>query len=405
VTFRDQRTAMIALNTRCTADADEFVMSVPPQPSDIIYDDLKTNVLEKAVLQCVGAACILLLFWSYLPFVVILSSMTNLNALERHFDIVRHFIQTYPGCHAMLDGVLSTLALVIFMSFLPTALMLIFHKFYKLKAQAWGQLKLQKWYFGFLAVYILMITAIGSSIVGRIKRIYDHPAAAFTILADAMPTATNFYLEYMLVQWVTHGMNLTRYIQALKYFSLKHVLSEDRAIELAEPEDQDFYGIGARSARGALDLVIAIVFSSLCPLILLITVLNFVITRVAYSYLMVFAETRKHDLGGPFYVQQLWHVQFGVLLYTILMTGVCIRRANHWGPVWIAFTAVLFVVFCMRRFKHSFQWEDLPFADVCTEEAIEGAEGRLRPYRAQKHRLEYKQPELDEDFWTTAGEA
>merc|ERR1719195_7466 len=120
-------------------------------------------------------------------------------------------------------------------------------------------------------------------------------------------------------------MNITWYVQAIKYFSLQPMLGEDRAVELMEPEDQEFYGIGARSSRNALDIAIGIVFCSLCPVITIFTGINFFIKHVVYGYLLVFAETRKPDLGGPFYVKTMWHMQIGLLLYTLLMTGIMIR--------------------------------------------------------------------------------
>jgi len=290
------------------------------------------------------------------------------------------------------------------MSLLPTMLMMIFHRFYSLKAHAWAQLKLQRWYFGFMAVYILLITAVGSSLLAGLQRIYDHPPVVFGILASALPTATNFFLEFMLVQWVSHGVNLTRFMQAAKFLGLRPLLGTRRAAELAEPEDQDYYGIGGRSARSALDLVIALVFCGLNPLITAVTLVNFVISRLTYGYLTVFAETRKPDLGGPFFVQQMWHVQFGLLLYAVLMSSIFYRRAGSWGPFLLSLSAVACLVLCIARFSRAFSWERLPFCDVCSDEAVAKAEERMQSYRAQgPERPSYHQPELYGKPWVVSG--
>mmetsp|Transcript_135474 Transcript_135474/g.420884 ORF Transcript_135474/g.420884 Transcript_135474/m.420884 type:complete len:770 (+) Transcript_135474:42-2351(+) len=416
VTFKSQREALMALHTRCSADEDEFRMSIPPQPSDIIYEDLQAPKFRRKLWEFLGTSCIFLLFWFFLPLVMLISGFTKLEALEAHSDTLRDFIDNHPGLHAQIDGVLSTLALVLMMSFLPTLLMLIFGQFYSLKANGWAQLKLQRYYFAFLVAFVLLATAIGSSLLARAISIYRRPKTIFIALAEALPSATNFYANYLLVQCMQSGIELTRYVQFAKYFSFKAILGERRAIELTEPEDQDYYGIGARSARMALDLCIGLVFCSLAPPLALVAAADFFMGRLAYGYLMVFAETPKVDLGGPHFVQQLWHTQFGLLLYVVLMSSVLFRRADHWGPAAIAASAIPYVAYSMWRFDHGFLWDNLPMLDICDEAAMKQVEGKMEEYRAHTDGVTpYMQPELLEDgvdassgrpvSWTTPREA
>mmetsp|Transcript_26940 Transcript_26940/g.77301 ORF Transcript_26940/g.77301 Transcript_26940/m.77301 type:complete len:764 (+) Transcript_26940:48-2339(+) len=400
VTFVSQREALIALHTRFTADAEEFVMSIPPQPSDIIYEDLMVPKFQRKIWDVLGGVCIFLLFWFFLPLVMLISSFTNLKVLEAQIPMIHDTLEAVPGLRVMIDGVLSTLALVLMMGFLPTFLMLIFDSFFSLKAYAWAQLKLQRYYFAFLVTFVLLTTAIGNSIYPRAVEIYQNPPRLLGILADALPSATNFYLDYMLVQVMLHGVNLTRYVQLMKWWSFKLVLGPKRACELAEPEDQDYYGIGARSARWALDLVIALVFCTLCPLITFVTMANFAVGRGAYGYLMVFAETRKADLGGPFFVQQLYQVQFGLGFYSLLMIGIFLRRAQHWGPALISFGAMIYVIYSTWRFSQCFLWENLPMMDIVDERAMEECNRKMATYRSRSEGISpYVQPELLEDNW------
>jgi len=183
------------------------------------------------------------------------------------------------------------------------------------------------------------------------------------------------------------------------------LFDEARAKTLAEPEDQDYYGIGARSARSALDLVIGIVFCNLSPVLTMLTAANFALGRLTYGYLLVFAETRKPDLGGPFFVQQLWQVQFGVMLYAVLMLSILLRRADHWGPPAIALGTIPYVIYCVRRFGLAFIWRDLPMMDICDADAMEASNERMDQYRASSDgRPPYMQPELIEDTWKSPEE-
>merc|ERR1719428_1357244 len=121
---------------------------------------------------------------------------------------------------------------------LPTFLMIIFRMFYTLKADRWGQIQLQEYYFWFLVVFVLLITAIGTNLQATLAKLAQSPFEAFKMLSAAMPVTTHFYLNYCMFQPVTHSMNLTRYIQLLKYWGFKRIYDEETARQMAEPEDQ-----------------------------------------------------------------------------------------------------------------------------------------------------------------------
>lgn len=399
VTFLSMRDALTALNTRCSADLDEFLISLPPQPNDVIYEDLMRPAFVRRIRTMIGALCLMVLFVGFMPIVMVISGFTNLESLQENSDIVRGFLSRHPWLYAPLEGFLATIALVLMMSFLPTLLMIIFTNFYTIKAHAWAQQKVHRYYFCFLITFVLLLTAVGHSIVSKFVMLYHEPQKLAGVLADALPEATHFYLDFMLVQIMQLGLALTRYVQLIK-FKIYHVLvGRQRAIEMCEPEDQDFYGIGARSAREALDLVIAIVFSSLCPLIALVTSVRFCFARLVYGYLLVFAEQKKADLGGPFFVELLWQVQCGLVIYICLMCGVLLRRAGRTGPLLIILPALPYVLMCMWRFNTAFIWKNLPMIDVCDEEASAGFQEKKARRRADcitSVGPPYMQPELQD---------
>merc|ERR1712007_345162 len=103
--------------------------------------------------------------------------------------------------------------------------------------------------------------------------------------------------------------------------------TEEQAKDMAEPEGQDYYGLGSRSARWCITFCIAIVFGTMSPPVSLLGLITFAWLRLIYGYLLVFAETRKPDLGGYFWVSQLRHIFVGLYIYLSVMVGVfiCLR--------------------------------------------------------------------------------
>merc|ERR1719262_98856 len=119
---------------------------------------------------------------------------------------------------------------------------------------------------------------------------------------------------------MSHCMNLMRYVPLGKFIGLTKLYDQEEAREMSEPEDQDYYGMGSRSARFTINMVIAIVYGTLCPPMNVLCWMNFFICRLVYGYLIPFAETKKPDLGGVFWVDALQHLYVGNIIYCIVMT-------------------------------------------------------------------------------------
>jgi len=271
---------------------------------------------------------------------------------------------------------------------LPTFLLLIFLYFFSLKADSFAQHRLQIWYFWFQVFFVILVTAIGTSLLTFISTLAQDPFAIFRMLANQLPWATHFYMNYLVLQIGTHSMNFMRYVVFFKYLGFCQVWTPDDARKMAEPEDQDYYGLGGRIARWAINMLIGIIFGTLSPLCALLAFINFAVCRLLYGYMIVFAETPKADLGGVFWVSKLGHVWCGCIIYAVLMVGVLSFRAPTWGPTAVCIPAFLLTVWWRHSFHQTFHWETLPFKEVIGEHAHHFAK------KSGSHA--YEQPELIE---------
>jgi len=393
VTFNTERDAKIAMGMKVRADEEIFQMSRAPDPADVQYNDLYASSTQMC--EACGYGLILALFFGFTPIVLAISSIVNLTALREMLPFVDKLVVAIPMSEKLLEGVLASAALTLFMSFLPTFLNLIFVNFFQLKAGRWAQHRLQIWYYWFQVIFVLLITAVGSSLWDTMVDLINHPTMIFGLLADRLPAATHFYLNFMAMQWVVHGLSLVRYINLMKFKALCALCEEQRAKELAEPEDQDYYGMGGRSARFTLNLVIALVYCSLCPLITVVTGINFLIAKVVFSYLLVFAEGRKSDLGGVFWVTQLTQVQKGLFIYIALMLGVLASRAATMGPCLVVAPALLYMARQYSRFHSAYEWEIMPFEEFVKGQKLKESWPKGQSFR-DSSRSSYAQPELTE---------
>eukprot|EP00933_Yihiella_yeosuensis_P059255 TRINITY_DN6029_c2_g3_i1.p1 TRINITY_DN6029_c2_g3~~TRINITY_DN6029_c2_g3_i1.p1 ORF type:complete len:779 (+),score=136.30 TRINITY_DN6029_c2_g3_i1:119-2455(+) len=387
VTFSDRQHSVVAASMKYSADDDEFVVSIPPDPSDVVYADLQSDWRLAEGRELFGYALIAGLFFGFVPIVAGISSITSQQAMVRNFPFMRGFLKPGSGFATFWDGIMGSAGLTLFMSFLPTFLVIIFSSCFINRADAWKQHLLQQWYFYFLVVFVLLVTAVGDSLFLEAKYLAEHPLDVFTTLAATLPSSTHFYLNYVTMQWSSHALNMLRYINLFKYLMYKQVCSQERSREMAEPEDQDFYGMGSRSARHTLILIIGIVLCTLSPLITGLVFVNFFWTRTIYAYLFLYAETKKADLGGVFWSTQMRHVQQGVCIYIVLMVGVLLQRAMSVWPAVLAASSFAFWIPSYTRFVRKFHLTSIPLKDLPQAEKAATTAGT---------RDTYKQPELIE---------
>jgi hypothetical protein len=372
IQFKQTRQAQICLNLQFNSDSSVWVTSVPPEPRDMLWNDLTADPTVQAARDVIGYALIVGLYFAYMPLVIGISQVASA-------------IDAGP-LTSLWEGLAPTMGLQIMVAFLPTILLLIFRSFFILKADAWSQTRLQKYYFWFQIVFVILITAIGDSVVEFTTTIFTDPIAVFGMLAETMPHATHFYMNFLVLQWTTHAMNLLRYVPLSKFEAFKKLYDDpEDARKKAEPEDQDYYGLGSRSARFTINMVIGIVYSTLSPTVALLAAMNFFCCRVFYGYLIPFAETKKPDLGGVFWVTSLEHIFIGNCIYCILMTGVLFGRAPTPVPGIAVAPTIFYVLWSLGRFKEAFSWENLPFEAVAdeTEKVVK-----------RSMQGEYTQPEL-----------
>jgi hypothetical protein len=239
-------------------------------------------------------------------------------------------------------------------------------------------------------LFVVMVTAIGTSFLSFVKTVANDPLKIFHLLATTMPNCTHYYMNYLGMQWYSMAMQLTRYIGVIKFRIFVRHHEEEEARDLSEPEDQDYYGIGSRTARFSTLVTIGIVFGTLSPPCMVLAWLTVLWMRTLFGYQFTFNETKKPDLVGAFAARAFHNVYCALHIYFVLMCGVLYVRGNDSGPCIISLFGWLYVFTSQAKFSQ-LKWEHVEVDHLFTPEAT-GAKRRALHGK-------YEQPEMyDDDF-------
>merc|ERR1712032_857869 len=176
-------------------------------------------------------------------------------------------------------------------------------------------------------------------------------------------------------------------------------------------EDQDWYGIGSRSARWINSMLIGLVYCQIQPILLVFVAINFAVCKVVYGYLLVFAQNRKSDKGGAIFQEQLSHLQLGLATYIVLMTGYLANRSNAikipvplvgnfpMSPSIISFSSVFYLVRSYVKLRN-IDCSVLPRRQVPKHAQLDKQDARVS--YIQPELLEKKCADGEDDNWAAS---
>eukprot|EP00928_Gymnodinium_smaydae_P078981 TRINITY_DN63019_c0_g1_i1.p1 TRINITY_DN63019_c0_g1~~TRINITY_DN63019_c0_g1_i1.p1 ORF type:complete len:933 (-),score=229.92 TRINITY_DN63019_c0_g1_i1:79-2877(-) len=357
VTFSSRKWRRMALREQFSVYSDEFVTSLAPDPNDVYYGNLALAPSERMNLDLVGRLSMVGIFITWFPAVIFISGFTSLRSLQDRSPYIAALCERQPALEAVLEGVLSTLVLKLFMGLLPTLFLMIFREFFSIESGAMAQYHMQHWFYAFNIFFIVLVTAVGRSLLATAETVARDPGELFELLALSLPTASHFYLQYVVLGWFSVALEQLRTSNLFKYMAFRVFYSPEQAKEKSEPEADTTYGMGSRFARASTYSAIMLVFCTCSPLICLLTLVYFWVGGITYTYLLCFAETRKPDLGGLFWVQALRQMFVGLLLFVLLMVGVLEERAATVKPGLFAAGSLVLLYWGWLRLN-SFNWRE-----------------------------------------------
>jgi len=387
ITFTSRRWRRLAVKEQLTKDGNTFKMSLAPDPTDVIFEDLALDTHHRYGSKFFAVVCLSTIFVVWMPVVVLISSLSDMHSLKEYVPYLRQLINQFPPAEAFLEGILPTLVLRGFMSLLPLLLMGVIENLLLPKARTRVQLQMQEWNFYFHFFFVLLVTLVGQSLFFAFMDVLDHPRHLLELLALNLPCVSHFYSLYMILGWFVVVMEVVRPYPLMIYLGWRTTVGADEAAELAEPKEASAGdGIGARMSRTSLMVAILMVFCTCSPEIAIFGWLYFATAGPCYRYLISSAEVRKPDSGGVFWVRALNHIVVALVLYVFLMVGILKRQATSNGPVILALSSLAYCYFGYSSIK-SVNWEIPPFLAIADSDR----ESDEKPWQGQDGC--YKQPE------------
>ena len=324
VTFTDPASALVASQVVLSRDPFQLRCQLAPEPQDVIWDNLNYTYKWRQFRRffVLLASIALIIFWA-IPFTFI-TSLISLKELTRVFPNIEDVIGRSTFVRSLITDVLPTFLTSFLMGLLPSILY-AFTQFEKPERISNLEARTLNKYFFFLVVNVFLFVTLGSAFLTSIGLILQEPAAAFTILGVSLPAASNFFINYVILNLSSPALDLLQLPKLIFDIFLKKVMSTTPRARA------DFYKPSLPSYYVTIPTYISLFTITLCYTIISPIINIFACVMFAFSYLVskyqaIYVHVPEYEGGASMWWYLMDHFFTSFWLLEITMVGVFLLK-------------------------------------------------------------------------------
>ncbi|KAK6077514.1 DUF221 domain-containing protein [Seiridium cupressi] len=290
-------------------------------PGEVVWKALKVSWWQRVIRRfaVIGFISVLIIFWA-IP-VAVVGIISNVSYLETISFLT--WLQKIPSViMGVVTGLLPSVMLSILMSLVPVVMRLC-AKLSGEPSLSRVELFTQNAYFAFQLIQVFLITTMTSAATAVGLKIVQDPGQATTLLAQNLPKASNFYINYFLVQGLTIGTSVMTQVVGFFIFMIlyKFLAGTPRAMYTK------WANLSAISWGSVLPVytniaVIMITYAAIAPLVLGFATITLGLFYLAWRYNVLFVTDTKIDTRGLIYPRALKQLFAGIYVAELCMIGL-----------------------------------------------------------------------------------
>ncbi|KAK4056830.1 phosphate metabolism protein 7 [Microbotryomycetes sp. JL221] len=300
---------------------------------DVIWSNLNINPYQ-AKLRYVAswAATVgLIVGWAF-P-VAFVGLISNVSALCLNVSWMAWLCTLPTPVNGIIQGALPPIALAVLFILLPIILRL-FARLEGIPLKTGIELSLMTRYFMFLFIHGFIIVTLASGLVNSIPGIVENPSSAVTILATQLPSASIFFLTYIVTTSFAGAAGaLLQIVPLILYYVKLFILGSTPRSVYNIKYQMNGVAWGTLFPNMTLLTVIGLAYSIIAPLINGFAFVAFFLYWFVYKYLflLVIDCPPASETGGLFYPKALTHIFAGLYIEELCLCGLFFLAVDENG--------------------------------------------------------------------------
>ncbi|KAK5955526.1 hypothetical protein OHC33_003166 [Knufia fluminis] len=304
-------------------------------PNDVIWDNMSIPWWQDYIRTALVVSVIvgMIILWA-IP-IAFTSAVSQLTTLADKYSWLGWLLTLPSWFRAFLQGVLPIILLALLMFLLPLILRML-SRFQGIKSGMLVELSVQKYYFFFIFVQLFLIVTLGSSAVQLVREFTSVEGVANipNILSTTIPTASNYFFSYMLLQALSVSAGALLQVGSLiVWFILAPILDSTARAKFKRQTNLNSIQWGTFFPVYTNLACIGIIYSIISPLILVFNIITFSLFWFVYRYNTLYVTRFTLDTGGLLYPNAINCTFVGVYVLEVALIGLFFLVRDENGSV------------------------------------------------------------------------
>ncbi|KAI8938029.1 hypothetical protein NX059_005703 [Plenodomus lindquistii] len=332
VEFRSQ----VAAQRACQQIASSDILSLTPRytgvkPNEVVWKNLSLQPARRISQDGAAITLVILtiLFWS-IP-VSLVGALSNIEYLAENVKFLGFLNKLPPSIMSLLSGLIPPILLSALARWVPKIFRNIFTYFGDATKTS-IELRVLKWFFVFQVLQVFLVTTLSSGAAAVASQIITNPGSVPLLLAERLPSASNTYLTYFVVQALSNApSNILNWSDVASYVFYDRVFDNTPRKKYSSYIDLKGMAWGKLFPKYGNFVIIAIAYSCIAPLVLGFAAIGLLIFYYAYRYQFLFTNNPKIDTKGHAYTLALQQLLTGIYIAELCLFGLFSLRGAT-GP-------------------------------------------------------------------------
>lgn len=185
------------------------------------------------------------------------------------------------------------------------------------------ELYTQNAYFLFQLLQVFLIRTITDTAATAVVQIVQDPTSVFGTLAEALPTSSNFYISYFILQGFLMAIDVMTQVVSCVFFNIVYrfwAMTPRRMYQKWTALESVSWG--AVMPVHTCIVVISVTYAVIAPFILLWSTISIWIFYQAYRYNVIFVSDTQANTHGLIYPRALKQLFAGVYIAEVCLIGI-----------------------------------------------------------------------------------
>lgn len=292
------------------------------QPKEVLWNNL-TMPMPIRMSKASTALVFVIAFTIFFSIPIgLIGTLSNVNKLADRFDWLDWIHRLPSWLLGLLEGFVPPYLISSFTSYVPK----LFRHIAKMSGEPTtpqAELKTQAWYFVFLVVQVFLVTTISSDVAAVTSDIARHPEDTPQILAQRLPSSSNFYLTYFVLQGLgSAAATIVNYSDLFEYYFYEYYWDKTPREKFSTYSSMKGTPWASWFPKFTNFFVIAIAYACIAPLVLGFATVGIGLYYLSYRHQLLYVVQTKVDTQGEAYTRALKNMPVGIYIAELCLIGL-----------------------------------------------------------------------------------